>query len=231
MACTELEKFVFVLEHFHFNVSHIFYSIEDIPIENFSQFAAYFFKSFLIYDNMDVRVCRAKGGYLENSLSKFLELYKDYLSLIEDEEHKDLYPENLSAAHDAAIDRGVLKKAEEEYKKYEVYETPFYEATLKYLDLEYCDKDFEVKVPRTPLDLVEESAVLHHCVKTYIPSVVLGKTRICLIRKNGVPYMTVEVKNSHIVQAKKKYNELPDRDDNKFLQKWCDCKNLKIAGY
>lgn len=224
---SELEKFKEVLVYFNINPIQIFNSLDKI--DDISKFATYFLKSIFLYDNIHIEKV-GKYSY-EKSPANFMQTYNDYLLLIADDEQKDLYPENLLSAHDAAVDRLTMREQEKEYERYNEYIESFFRETSKYLELKFEDGDFKVEIPRKPCDLVKESEALHHCVKTYIYAVAEGNTQICLIRKNDAPYMTIEIKDSAIVQAKKKYNHYPNEDDEKFLEKWCEEKGLIIGSY
>lgn len=242
---SQLEKLAKVLEHYKlFSMKtyqdgscYIWKCIDESPIEDFSLYCNYFVKSLFFNGNI------ALASYTVHSTGVFFEMYRDYLNLIDAEKRYgngnnvfDLYPDNLKLAHDTANERkDILKEAKETQEK----EESFKKATKKYSYLAYENKTFKVVIPSSPFDLLEESKVLHHCVKTYINYVCKETSKICLVRKltiidekpSFVPYMTIEVRDDKIIQAKKKCNELPNEDDIKFLKEWSKEKNLIISNY
>lgn len=232
-----LEKLAAVFECYDILSSQIWDIIDNTVIEDFSSYCNYFVRSFFFNENISIAIS------LRTNVLHFFSLYRDYLNLIDMEKRVqpndngyDLYPDDLQLAHDTASERSaILKESIDVMKK----EEAFKKATEKYHHYEYEDGQYKVVVPNSPMDLVEESKILHHCVKTYIDYVCDESSKICLIRKeienNGekqlVPYMTIEIKNGKIVQAKKKCNEYPNEEDEVFLEKWCKEKNLEIDNF
>ena len=202
----------------------IFDIIDNMNIINFSDFCNYFVKSFVSLNNISMNIIGDKN--FSRVIMNFFTTYRDYLFLAE--ENDDHYPANLKMAHDAILERHNLKSDNANVVK---YIPAFVMATKSYKNLEFEKDELKVIVPNSPNDLINESNVLHHCVKSYIAAVAESRTKICLVRKNDEPYMTVEIKENSIIQAKKVYNNLPDEEDEKFLQIWSKEKNLKISGY
>jgi hypothetical protein len=103
--------------------------------------------------------------------------------------------------------------------------------------LNYSFKDFTIFSPNTISDLSVEGETLHHCVGSYISSVVNKYTRIYFLRKISdidTPYFTVEVNYSNIIkQCHTYYNKTIDKVPEyksllEFLKSWCDNKGLKM---
>ena len=70
---------------------------------------------------------------------------------------------------------------------------------------------------------------MHHCVRSYIGDVACKHTKIYFLRekeKLATPYVTVEVKNKKICQAKGKYNRSITNNEYAFLQNWAKEKGL-----
>ena len=216
----------------HTNEERVFSIINDTNIVNFAEYCNYIMKAIFTNDNIDIRALGEQftTWSCRSNFEDFLRLYRDYTHLIDvNADDVDLYPENLEQAHNAAMDRHELiqdEKIDEELME------KFSQATEEYKSLSYKSNEMEVIIPTRPLDLINESKKLHHCVKTYIGAVCDGKTRICLIRKNEEPYITVEInKDNEIVQAKKAFNKLPNDDDVLFLKEWSKEKKLTIRSY
>ena len=69
--------------------------------------------------------------------------------------------------------------------------------------------EFEILVPREPVDIINEGANLNHCVGGYLESVASGYKTILFLRKVSEPdksFYTIEVGNSRIVQIHGNHN-------------------------
>lgn len=97
------------------------------------------------------------------------------------------------------------------------------------------DEKFCVIAPSKPVDIAEEGMTLHHCVRSYIPSVSNGDTNIMFIRvkgKENTPFFTVEVdKHNAIRQVHGMCNSNVDSVSGltEFVAKWAKMKKLKYS--
>lgn len=69
--------------------------------------------------------------------------------------------------------------------------------------------EFEIVVPREPVDIINEGANLNHCVGGYLESVASGYKTILFLRKVSEPdksFYTIEVGNSNIIQIHGNHN-------------------------
>lgn len=71
-------------------------------------------------------------------------------------------------------------------------------------------------------NLADEDKAMKHCVYSYDERIASGKVSIGSLQKDSERKLTVEVENSSriIVQARVKYNCLPDKKEMKILNKW-----------
>lgn len=70
--------------------------------------------------------------------------------------------------------------------------------------------EFEIVVPREPVDIINEGASLNHCVGGYLEFVASGYKTILFLRKVSEPeisFYTIEVNNSNVVQIHGKHNK------------------------
>lgn len=70
--------------------------------------------------------------------------------------------------------------------------------------------EFEIIVPREPVDIINEGASLNHCVGGYLESVASGYKTILFLRKVSEPdksFYTIEVGDSRIVQIHGNHNK------------------------
>ena len=135
----------------------------------------------------------------------------------------DRYPINLSAAHKQAI------------KEYNRFETNYDEnAYSKRNILEYeCEIDgFKFIYPRKVSEIQAEGKNQHNCVATYINRVLKEDCHIMFMRpvdniKHS--YITLEIRNNRIVQAMRKYNQYPSKEEWEVINKWNEkYKNFKL---
>lgn len=89
---------------------------------------------------------------------------------------------------------------------------------------EYEDRNFLVRIPRSPDDLIREGREMHHCVGTYIDRVAEEKSIILFIRRKeapDVPFITAEISpDNRPVQIQDKYDKVPPEEVMKFWKKY-----------
>ena len=109
-------------------------------------------------------------------------------------------------------------------------------------NIKKCDKyEFESEfynlvtlAPKDPIEVTREGIELKHCVKSYIPKIIDGKTNIMFIRKKDdpkTPFFTVEISNDGTIeQIHGLLNRNIDTEPNmdKFVKSWCKNKKLKL---
>lgn len=163
------------------------------------------------------------------SVRKLLDYYPDYLrmckSLVFGKMPKiPKYPENFLTEH---------QKVLSEYNTMKEYfdKKEFKESCDLHRDLEYSNKDYTIIVPNSPSDIEYEADEMHHCVRSYIGSIIKRKTLIVFLRSKeepDVPLVTVEVKKGAITQAYAAYDRKPSLECLKFLTEWAKKKDIKV---
>ena len=132
----------------------------------------------------------------------------DYLRMAEElgynmKDKAVLFPRELEDKHD---DLAEMLKVKHDNEKEQQYKKRI--PGMKEL-YNYETKKYKIIVPENLKAIVEEGKNLHHCVGSYVKSVMNGKTDILFIRKKGEEnqsYYTMEVKNMEIVQYRGAYN-------------------------
>ncbi|MDE6284462.1 MAG: PcfJ domain-containing protein, partial [Bacilli bacterium] len=87
----------------------------------------------------------------------------------------------------------------------------------------YEDEKYIIYPVQSIDELVEESSMQHNCVRTYCQSVANNYCQIYLMRKKEDvlhSFVTIEVDNNVVVQARTKFNGLPNQEINFILKKW-----------
>lgn len=141
---------------------------------------------------------------------------------IKNKKYLDLYPTNLKKAHDNVSDElrnfEYRQLSEEEKKK---WRTRFAESiknsphayipwketknSYDYMHRSYNEKDkgrvkrYCVVVPQTPEDIILEGQFMHHCVGSYVSSIIHNETHIMFLRdldQPDNPLVTIELLNS-----------------------------------
>lgn len=162
---------------------------------------------------------------LDFSLSDFpYNIYNDYLRMAEEigcqmERNSVLFPKILHEAHDNMINQY------QEFKDNEVNEG--IEKTAKKLMKYKFNLDGLFIVPAmNNKELINESRVLDHCVRTYASRVSKGETGILFIRKEEepeTPFVTLELKGKRVVQVRGYKNNVHNPLDQSvinFVHKW-----------
>ena len=126
----------------------------------------------------------------------------------------DRYPSDLLKAHKRAVKEYNQMKFtydEEKYSKRNILE---YE----------CEIDgFRFIYPRTTKEIQEEGKNQENCVSTYINRVLGENCHIMFMRPVDDldhSYITLEIRNNHIVQAARKYNKCVSEDERRVIEKW-----------
>ena len=133
----------------------------------------------------------------------------------------DKYPKNLNTSHAKACD---------EYNKLSIYYDEKEFGRRNVLDYE-CEIDgYKFIYPRSTKEIQAEARSQHNCVATYIDRVLHEDCHIMFMRPvNNLndSYITLEIRNNKIVQAKRKFNKSPSTQENEIIKKW----NKKYENY
>lgn len=171
-----------------------------------------------------------------DELNEVLNEYKDYLNMlyIMKDEETNRYPNNIEVSHAECIYKFNIFNEEKEHAENCEQLLRFKASTNKYKYLEYKNDNYIIMLPNVPSDLINEGDKLNHCVGSYIDYVTSGKSTILFVRKSDnvdTPYMTLEVRDDMIVQAKKDRDKYPNKDDKKLLEEFCEKKSLTIRSF
>ncbi|MGK0389131.1 MAG: hypothetical protein ACI94Y_001867 [Maribacter sp.] len=88
------------------------------------------------------------------------------------------------------------------------------------------------------LELVQESRMMSHCVRTYIGKCITGRCSIWSLRKNLLrddsdewkSLVTIEInKHNHITQAKSNYNYKPSKECMDIIKEWAITEGIEIV--
>lgn len=145
--------------------------------------------------------------------------YADYLSIakiINLNQKKDLYPKNITLAHDQILKRYKVSKDKVIDRRISVIEKNL----KKYI---YQDKNFIIFPASSIKSLEDEASQQHNCVSTYAERIAKGECNVYFMRAIkdfNKSLVTVEVKDSEIVQKRTKYNKTTNKQQDKFLDKW-----------
>ena len=110
----------------------------------------------------------------------------------------------------------------------EVINDPIIDEKIKSLSVvlslnKYEDETYVIYPASSIQDLVEESRQQKNCVRTYCEMVSNNESQIYFMRKKSEldkSLVTIEVRDKHIIQARVKYNKLPNNELNEILNKW-----------
>lgn len=107
-----------------------------------------------------------------------LQLLKDYVNMCETMGVPyEKYPKSLKLVHDLAAKNLEIKVSEEQQ---ELFDTVV--SNQEYADLEYKGTYYSVVKPQKTDDIVNEGRYLHHCVGSYVNTVIKGATKILFFR-------------------------------------------------
>ena len=160
-----------------------------------------------------------------------LNIWHDYLNMASSMKYRlddasKKYPQSLKKEHDKALFSHKVVADRINQEKFEAQ-------AEKNAVLEYEGKEFIVKIPRDPNEVIQEGTTLRHCVASYVENIRNGNTIVCFIRKKEEPstsFFTSEVVGNVINQVKGYTNTLPkDEELLLFIKEWAEKKNLIIG--
>ena len=98
---------------------------------------------------------------------------------------------------------------------------------------EYFNDEYIIMNPKCTKDVIDEAIMQDNCLIAcgYIEMMANGKTWLVFIRKKKNPqksYVTIEIKNNRIIQAKGKTNSAPNKAIWKFLKDFCMTYGIKF---
>ena len=158
--------------------------------------------------------------YLDKQ-KKSPDLYDDYLSECEklgyDMTAKaTLFPKDLRAAHEHTSEQIKYQQNQALEHEYKTKRRPV--MRRKYA---WAEMGMMVVVPEHVSDLISEGEKQHNCVGGYMERVAKGQTDVVFIRKDKAPdksYITMEIHDGKIIQARTKNNGPLDALGEKFVE-------------
>lgn len=178
---------------------------------------------------------KRENGY--GSISTTYRHYEDYINTMQQMGYDltntvYLYPKDLRAKHNEAAHRLAVqldqKKKQEKNEQYKNIAKNYKKICKQYA---YEDGDFLIRPASSAGEIIEEGRELHHCVggDNYLSSHNKGNSYILLMRHvntPGIPFCTVEIKDSIIRQWYEAHDQKPDKE---VIQQWLDkyVKHLK----
>ena len=134
------------------------------------------------------------------------------------------YPNDFKKTHDDTLNKIKIIESKKVDQKIIDFVN---EKLFKY---RFADENYVITPAHSVGDLINESNILNHCVRTYGSRYARCETSIFLIRKRDdvmTPYYTLELKKNDIVQVRGKHNCDATPEINEFLKKWCSFAKIK----
>ena len=174
---------------------------------------------------------KEKGNHFTlNDYADYLEALKKLGRRID---KRAVYPKDFEEAHDEAMKKAELLGDREKYVNFLVSQI-----SITQMEEPYISGAYMIRPAMSPAELREESQVLNHCVRSYVPKVNKGETSILFIRKTDHPdrpFFTLELNpQGRIVQCRGDHNCSYPEDVKKFIKEWyawwiIQKKNAKAA--
>lgn len=156
--------------------------------------------------------------------------YFDYLAMRQQrgyDLHNTVYqcPRDLQAAHNAMVDE--IDREKTDQRKQEAAEKfPLIRKNYRKLRKQYFyeDEKYLIRPARSAEEIIDEGRMLHHCVggNNYLTRHNEQKSIILMLRmqtKPEQPYITVEIRENHIMQWYGAHDKKPDEEN---MQRWLD---------
>ena len=176
------------------------------------------FKDYVLYDSVFF-------GYGDSVLD-FLHEWNDDLNLqyLIYGKIKEKYPQAFPLHHSQLSYKARLMRQEIDERKFarQAEKAAMYEG--KYGDYVFI-------APHIKQDFYDEATAQSNCLAGYVQKFTDGDCLILFMRKKDTPdvsYMTVEIVDGHVVQAKLARNATPPQREIEILEKWVDrCNRLE----
>ena len=157
--------------------------------------------------------------------------YADYLGWIRQmglrRDKRTIYPRDFQEAHD-----DLMNKVKEEKDRPMLEEFWNAETEITGMEAPYIADGLLIRPAASPAELRRESAVLGHCVRTYVTRVVRGDTAILFIRKEeepDKPLYTLELSTDGRVVQCRGYRNCGYPDEvGQFIEKWMKWRDKKL---
>lgn len=131
----------------------------------------------------------------------------------------DKYPRNFLTTHKIACRN--YNRLKQEFSE-EIFRTRIDK------NLECAFGNYQFIYPDSTQDIKDEAVAQNNCVASYIDKVIDGECHIMFLRKKSNPkesLVTIEIRNNHIVQARRRFNDPVTSEDQEVIDKW----NKKFA--
>lgn len=145
-------------------------------------------------------------------------------------------PRDLDAAHQEMVMQSDAKKIKEKSRtadeKYTQIPKLIKQLSKIYL---YQDEKYQIIIPKSASDIIEEGHVLHHCVgrDNYLSAHNRQTSTILFLRHSKNPdirFVTIEIKKDHIVQWYGAYDKKPEETEiAKWLRTYREIVNKRLS--
>ena len=145
-------------------------------------------------------------------------------------------PRDLDAAHQEMVMQSDAKKIKEKSmtadEKYTQIPKLIKQLSKVYM---YKDEKYQIVIPKSASDLIEEGHVLHHCVggDNYLRAHNRQTSTILFLRHSKNPdirFVTIEIKKDHIVQWYGAYDKKTEETEvNKWLRTYREIVNKRLS--
>lgn len=145
-------------------------------------------------------------------------------------------PRDLDAAHQEMVMQSDAKKIKEKSmtadKKYTQIPKLIKQLSKVYM---YKDEKYQIVIPKSASDIIEEGHVLHHCVggDNYLRAHNRQTSTILFLRHSKNPdirFVTIEIKKDHIVQWYGAYDKKPEETEiAKWLRTYREIVNKRLS--
>lgn len=175
--------------------------------------------------------------YLNERAGKYLDYLQMRIELGYDL-NNNVYskPRDLDAAHQEMVMQSDAKKIKEKSmtadKKYTQIPKLIKQLSKIY---KYQDEKYQIVIPKSASDIIEEGHVLHHCVggDNYLRAHNRQTSTILFLRHSKNPdirFVTIEIKKDHIVQWYGAYDKKPEETEiTKWLRTYREIVNKRFS--
>lgn len=186
--------------------------LEHVPLHHLAEYVEEYKVSIDFVIDLNYKVFIRENLIALIRRSELFNLIGKYLRYTKDLEKSEVVPKNfIKESVSLAVEYNSMKN-EIERKKFQYAYSKNYETQIG---------DYIVVQPKTPSDIILEGKNQNNCVGNYVDDIIKGNCVILFLRHKNEPkksYITIEIRNKTVYQAKRQFNNTPSDDDKKILQ-------------
>lgn len=136
--------------------------------------------------------------------------------------------ERIEEYHDRALSMYITINNQ---NKIAMVEESFNIQKKKWEKYKFIKQDYSILPPESPMEIILEGDILHHCVGTYLDKIANGETIVLFVRRTeepDKPFYTLEIRNNEVRQCHGFANCDMTEDIKIVVDEFCEANNIGL---